>query len=174
MADEPRRSDEPDFGQERDERSVPWMPVGIGAALVIVVIGALILFSRSDAGPSTGQPHPYSANLKFSDLKLSAATNFVGGDVTYLDGTLSNSGDKAVNGVTVDLTFRNQLNEVVQHETLKVMALSTSGPYPDILDLHSAPIGPGKSRNIRLTLEHISADWNRAAPDINITNVSFQ
>lgn len=173
MADEPQQ-DGPQFGREEDERTVPWVPIGIGAALVIVIIGALILFSRGDAGSSNGQPHPYSANLKFTDLTLSAATNFVGGDVTYLDGTLTNGGDKTVTGVTVDLTFHNTLNEVVQHETLKVMALSTSGPYPDILDLRSAPLGPGKSRKIRLTLEHISADWNRTAPDIKITNVSFQ
>jgi hypothetical protein len=173
MADEPQQ-DGPHFGREEDERSLPWVPVGIGAALIIVVIGALIVFSRSDAGTSGGQVHPYSANLKFSDLTLSAATNFVGGDVTYLDGKLANTGDKTVNSVTVDLTFHNTLSEVVQHETLKVMALSTSGPYPDILDLRSAPVGPGKTRNIRLTLEHISADWNRAAPDIKITDVSFQ
>ena len=173
MVDEPEQ-DGPQFGRGEGERSTPWVPIGIGAALVVVVICALILFSRSDAGPATGEPHPYSANMKFTDLELSAETNFVGGDVTYLDGTLTNGGDKTVNGVTVDLTFHNTLNEVVQHETLKVMALSTSGPYPDILDLRSAPLGPGKSRKIRLTLEHISADWNRAAPDIKITNVSFQ
>ena len=172
MADE--LQDGPQFGREEDERSAPWVPIGIGAALVILIIGALIVFSRGNAAPSTGQPHPYSANLKFTDLTLSAETNFVGGDVTYLDGKLTNSGDKTVNGVTVDLTFHNTLNEVVQHETLKVMALSTSGPYPDILELRSAPIAPGKTRNIRLTLEHISADWNRAAPDIKVTNVSFQ
>ena len=173
MTDEPQQ-DGPQFGREEDERSTPWVPIGIGAALVVVIICALIVFSRSDAGPANGQAHPYSANLKFGDLTLSAATNFVGGDVTYLDGTLTNSGDKTVNGVDVDLTFHNTLNEVVQHEALKVMALSTSGPYPDIMDLRSAPIAPGKSRKIRLTLEHISADWNRAAPDIKITNVSFQ
>ncbi len=173
MADEPQQ-DGPQFGPGDDERTVPWVPIGIGAALVIVVVCALIVFSRGNAGPSSGEPHPYSANLKFSDLELSAETNFVGGDVTYLDGTLTNGGDKTVNGVDVDLTFHNTLNEVVQHEPLKVMALSTSGPYPDILDLRSAPIAPGKTRNVRLTLEHISADWNRAAPDIKITNVSFQ
>lgn len=173
MADEPEQQDGPQFGGGEDERSAPWVPIGIGAALVVVVVCALIFFSRGDAGPAGGEPHPYSANLKFTDLTLSAATNFVGGDVTYLDGTLTNGGDKTVTGVTVDLTFRNQLNEVVQHEALKVMALSTSGPYPDILDLRSAPLAAGKSRKIRLTLEHISADWNRAAPDIKITNVSF-
>jgi hypothetical protein len=168
-------SEEPlQLGPTREEEGgAPWMPIGIGAALVVVVIAALVFFSRGGPAPS-GQAHPYAANLKFSDLKLSAAENFVGGNVTYLDGELANSGDRTVNGATVELTFRNALNEVVQKESQRVMALATSGPYPDVLDLRSAPIAPGKARVIRLTLEHISADWNRAYPEIKVTSVSFQ
>ena len=153
---------------------MPWVPVGIGAALVLVVVAALVVFSRNDAGGGSGQTHPYSPNLKFTELTLSVAENFVGGNVTYLDGKIENTGDKTVNGLAVELTFHNTLGEVVQKETMRVMALSTAGPYPDILELRSAPIGPGKSRAFRLTLEHISADWNRAAPDVKVTSVSFQ
>ena len=160
------------LGQSGGEERAPWAPIGIGVALIVLVIGALIFFSRSEAPNASGEPHPYAANLRFADLKLSAAENFVGGSVTYLDGTLTNSGDKTVNNVAVELTFRNTLGEVVQKESMRVMALDESGPYPDIRDLRTAPIAPGKSRPIRLTLEHISADWNRAAPDIKITNVS--
>jgi hypothetical protein len=165
--------DELRLGPTREEEHrPPWAPIGIGVALVLVVIGAVVLFTRSEA--PRHEAHPYAANLKFTDLRLSAAENFVGGNVTYLDGAVTNAGDKTVNGITVDLTFHNQLGEVVQDETLRVMALSSAGPYPDVLDLHSAPIGPGKSRNFRLTLEHISGDWNRAAPDVKVTSVSFQ
>jgi hypothetical protein len=161
------------LGQSEEPRA-PWIPVGIGAALVVVVIGALIFFSRSEAPSGAGAAHPYAASLQFADLKLSAAENFVGGNVTYLDGVLANTGARTVNGVTVELTFRNSLSEVVQRETMRVMALSEAGPYPDTRDLRAAPLAPGKSRPIRLTLEHISADWNRAAPDIKVTSVSFQ
>jgi hypothetical protein len=160
------------LGQSGDEERAPWAPIGIGVVLIVLVIGALIFFSRSEAPSTSGEPHPYAASLKFADLKLSTAENFVGGSVTYLDGTLTNSGDKTVSNVSVELTFRNTLGEVVQKESMRVMALDESGPYPDIRDLRAAPIAPGKSRPIRLTLEHISADWNRAAPDIKITNVS--
>lgn len=153
---------------------MPWVPMAIGAALLALVIGGVILLSRSGEQAATGQAHPYGANLRFTDLKVSASENFVGGNVTYLDGVLTNAGDRTVNAVSVELTFRNTLNEVVQKETLRVMALSQSGPYPDLIDLRSAPIAPGKSRTVRLTLDHISADWNRVAPDIKVTNVSFQ
>lgn len=176
---EPERNPQPErdavpLGQQEPERSMPWVPMAIGAALLALVIGGVILLSRSGEQTATGQAHPYGASLKFTDLKVSASENFVGGNVTYLDGTLTNAGDKKVTAVSVELTFHNTLNEVVQKETLRVMGLSQSGPYPDIIDLRSAPIPPGKSRAMRLTLDHISADWNRSAPDIKVTNVSFQ
>ena len=160
------------LGRSDDGARAPWAPIGIGVALVVLVIGALIFFSRNEAPAASDKPHPYATSLKFTDLKLSAAENFVGGSVTYLDGTLANTGDKTVTGVSVGLTFHNTLGEVVQRESMRVMALDESGPYADIRDLATAPIAPGKSRPIRLTLEHISADWDRAAPEIKITNVS--
>lgn len=162
------------LGRPEEEARAPWVPIGVGVALIALVIAGLIFFSRSEAPAGRGEAHPYSANLRFGELKLSAAENFVGGNVTYLDGTLTNTGDKTVNGVTVELTFRNTLGEVVQRESMRVMALSQAGPYPDIHDLRAAPIAPGKSRAIRLTFEHISADWNRAAPEIKVTSVGFQ
>lgn len=166
--------DQLQFGQQDEPRTVPWVAIGIGAGLVVLAVAVLILFTRSQTPVASGQAHPYAASLRFTDLKLSAAKNFVGGDVTYLDGQLANTGDKTVKGVSVELTFHNTIGEVVQREPLRVMALSTSGPYPDIVDLSSAPLAPGKARAIRLTLEHISADWDRAAPDIKVTSVTFQ
>jgi len=170
----PSEGEQHPLGPPQPETTLPWIAMGIGAALLGVLIVGFIFASRNDQPANSGQPHAYSANLKFTDLKLSAAENFVGGNVTYLDGQLTNTGDKTVNGVTVELVFRNTLNEVVQKESMRVRALTQGGPYPDVVDLRSALLAPGKSRPIRLTLEHISADWNRAAPEIKVTNVSFQ
>ena len=170
----PEHEEHPLGRQPQGETTLPWIAMGIGAALLAVLIGGFILFSRSDERSTNSQPHPYAANLKFTGLKLSAAENFVGGNVTYLDGELSNTGDKTVNAATVELVFHNTLNEVVQKESMGVRVLSQAGPYLDVVDLHTAPIAPGKSRPIRFTLEHISADWNRVAPDIKVTGVSFQ
>lgn len=162
------------LGQSSEEQRTPWAPIGIGVAVVVLVVGALIFFSRSGAPAASDKPHPYAASLKVTDLRLSAAENFVGGSVTYLDGKLTNAGDKTVNGVSVELTFHNTLGEVVQREPMRVMVLDESGPYADIRDLRTAPLAPGQSRPIRLTLEHISADWDRAAPGIKVTSVSFK
>lgn len=161
-------------GPQPDESRAPWLPIGVGAALVVLAIAGVVIFSRSQAPPAGAGAHPYAAYLKFAGLKMSAAENFVGGNVTYLDAQLTNHGDRTVNGVTLELVFRNALDEAVQKESMRVMALSRAGPYPDIADLRSAPLKPGETREVRLTLEHISADWNQQYPEIKVTGVSFQ
>src|ERR1700693_5171772 len=76
--------------------------LGLALVLMVVVIGAFLL--RTDSRIAN-PPHPYAANLKFSDMKMSAAENFIGSTVTYLDGTVTNSGDKTVRHAIVHVAF---------------------------------------------------------------------
>ncbi len=80
---------------------------------MVVVIGAFLL--RTDS-KIANPPHPYAANLKLSDLKMSAAENFIGTTVTYLDGTVTNAGDKTVSHAVVHVTFKDSLGQVAQAE----------------------------------------------------------
>ena len=70
-------------------------PILIGVVIVAVVIGLLALALRSEK-KAVVEPHPYLSNLKISDLKMSAAQNFVGATVSYIDGNVTNTGDKTV------------------------------------------------------------------------------
>jgi len=63
-------------------------PVLIGVVIVAVVIGILVLVFRAEQKPPA-EPPAYAASLTFSDLKASAAQNFVGATVNYLDGTVT-------------------------------------------------------------------------------------
>jgi uncharacterized protein DUF2393 len=152
-----------------DERD--WRPVIIGVVVVVIVVGAIafLLRSRPTVAPA---PDPYAANLKVSDLKMSQAENFVGASVTYIDGTISNSGTKTVTHATVHVTFKNSLDQIVQTEDLPIQVLQTSGPYPDTVDLKAAPLSPGQSVTFRLTFEHVSDDWNHVYPDVKIMDVA--
>jgi hypothetical protein len=159
---------------QQDESGRIWTFVGLGVAIVVIVVAVLAIVGRS--GRTVRQPPPaYAASLKLTDLKMSAAENFVGATVTYLDGKITNSGDKTVTRAIVQATFMNSLGQVVQRETLPIHVL-TSGPsggiYTDVVDLSAAPLAPGQSRPFRLTLEHISADWNHAAPELKIVDVA--
>ena len=157
---------------QQDESRI-WTFVGLGVAIVVIVVAVLAVLGRS--GRTTPQlPPAYAANLRLTDLKMSAAENFVGATVTYLDGTIHNSGDKAVTRATVQATFMNSLGQVVQRETLPIHVLTTGttgGIYTDAVDLSIASLAPGQSRPFRLTLEHISADWNHAAPELKLVDV---
>ena len=166
--------EEPILNKPQDEER-NYVPMIIGAVLVILVIALAAFFGRS-RGPAANTPDPYAANLQASDMKLSQADNFVGSRVTYLDFQLKNNGSQSVTGGRVVATFHNTLNEVVQQETipLRVLVPNQLGGYPDLVDLSMAPIGPGASRTIRVTLEHVSGDWNQSAPDLRFVGIQLK
>jgi hypothetical protein len=145
--------------------------LGLGLVLLVVGIGAFLL--RTDSKIAT-PPHPYAANVKFSDLKMSAAENFIGTTVTYLDGAVTNTGDKTVNHAVVHVSFKDSLGQVVQAEDVPLHVLQPTGPYTDAVDLNISPLAPGKSEQFRLTFEHVTADWNHEYPELRVTDVAVK
>jgi len=156
--------------QERDSNRIPIL---VGMGLVIVVVGIIALFSRGQSKGSAA-PHPYAANLKISDLKMSAAENFVGATVTYLDGTVTNTGDKTVTHATVHVVFKDSLGQIAQAEDVPLHVLQTGGPYPDAVDLSTSPLAPGQSTPFRLTFEHVTDEWNHEFPELRVMDVSLK
>jgi hypothetical protein len=156
----------------------PWMAMGIAVVLLAAIVGLAFLVSKPGPAPTTaateGAPlHPFAAQLPLTDLKMSTAQNFVGATVTYLEGKVSNTGDKAVSGATVESIFRNSLGEMVQKEAQPLMYVHARQPYTDVTDLRSNPLQPGETREFRLTFDHVSADWNRELPELRIIAVRF-
>ena len=134
-------------------------------------MAAILVFSGGGAKRPSAPP-AYAVNVKLTNLHMMTAENFVGSSVTYIEGTASNAGDKTLTGATVELTFKNSLNEIVQTEDLPVRVLRSSQPYRDFANLLDLPLAAGQSREFRLSLEHISADWNQQYPDIRVIDVS--
>ena len=155
------------------QRDSPLRPVLVGVVAVVVVVGLIALLSR---GKSTGPAiqDPYVAKIKLSDLKMSQKESFVGSSVTYIDGTVTNTGDKTVTHAIVHIEFKNSLDQIAQIEDLPLRVMETVGPYPDALDLSAAPLGSGQSKPFRLTFEHVSADWNQAYPELRVTAVTVK
>lgn len=150
-----------------------WVPLAIGAAVVVVAIGAILFFGRSKAPPPAPEIAPYAEFLQVGDLKLSAAENFVGGSVSYLDGKIANVGKDTVTGITVEAVFRNAMGEVVQTEKQPIMLTHTGmAGFADVAPLSAVPLTPNTTRDFRLTFEHISADWNQGYPELKFTQVT--
>lgn len=152
------------------ERDTSKRTIVIAITVVVVVVGLIAVLLREQPKPIGGPP-PYAASLKLSDLKMSQAQNFVGASVTYIDGTLTNAGDKNVTHVVVRVTFKDLYDQIAQVESVPIKVLRTSGPYPDTVDLSVTPLAPGQSQPFRLIFEHLSEQWNQAYPDLQITAV---
>jgi hypothetical protein len=159
--------------QETQERN--WVPIVIGLIAVLVVVGIITLVTRHH-GETKPQVNPYAAKLQISNPKVSAAENYVGGTVTYLDADITNNGDKALAGADMKMVFKNTMDQIVQTETLPlhVLVQNQMGGYPDLVDLERSPIAPGQTKTVRLTLEHISADWNQSAPEMQLINLKLK
>jgi Protein of unknown function (DUF2393) len=155
------------------ERDSSGRIIAIAVAVVLALAVIIAFLLRSEPKGASGPP-PYAASIKLSDFKLSAAENFVGATVSYIDGTVANSGDKTVTHVMLGVVFKDELNQVVQTENVPLKVLKTGGPYPEAVDLSLSPLAPGQSQPFRLTFESISAQWNHQYPEIQVTEVALK
>jgi len=143
----------------------------IVAALMALLIAASIYFRRPPAAPSTPRPgtgallseeqKAYTSLLEFADARMSAAQNFLGGTVTYLDARVTNKGKRAVRQLDVQLEFVDMLNQVVLRETARPVTERTP------------PLQPGESRAFQVRFEHMPADWNQAPPRMKPVYLQF-
>lgn len=144
----------------------------LAAVAGVIGLTLLIAFLLREPPKTARAVSPYVASLTFSDFKMSAAENFVGSTVSYIDGTVTNSGSKTVTRVVLDVVFKDDVGQMAQDEPdVPLRVLRTSGPYPEAVDLSVSPLAPGQSQPFRLAFDHISAQWNRQSPEIRVTDV---
>jgi hypothetical protein len=156
---------------EEPDSSRRIIAIAVASVVVIAIVGSFLL--RGKPKGASGPP-PYAASLSLSDFKMSAAENFVGATVSYVDGTVTNGGGKTVTHIVVEVQFKDELGQLAQREDIPMQVLKTDGPYPEAVDFSVSPLGPGQSKPFRLTFESISAQWNHQYPDIQITDVAIR
>jgi hypothetical protein len=138
---------------------------GAGLALVIV---AMILYAHrrytSADSPSSlsDEQRAYLGQVGVSDARMSAAENFLGHTITYLDGTITNRGTRAVSQVQLEMEFVDVLGQVVLRETARPVNLQTPA------------LEPGQSRPFQVPFEHMPFEWNQAPPKTRVKLVTFQ
>jgi hypothetical protein len=156
-----------------EERDFSRLIIVIAVAGVIAAMLAIAFLLREPPKPVKALS-PYVASLKFSDFKMSAAENFVGATVSYMDGKVANAGDKTVTHLVVEVTFKDEIGQLAQRENVPVRLLRTSGPYPEAVDLSVSPLAPGQTQPFRLTFDSISQQWNHQYPEIRVTDVAVK
>jgi hypothetical protein len=155
------------------EPNTTYRAIVISIVVIVAIALSLALILRPTQ-KAESPPPAYASRLKLVDLKMSQAQNFVGATVTYVDGNLVNAGDKTVTGATVRVTFKDLYGQVAQIEQLPVRLLTGSGAYQDTIEVAASPLAPSQSRPFRLIFEHVSAQWNRSYPELEVTEVGLE
>jgi hypothetical protein len=165
----------PDHPAPPEPRSTfPWI---IALGVVVLIIGVLVAISHhsrpaNPGGASLAPPDPYAANLPISSLEMSQASSMAGSQSTYVDGQITNKGDKTVSAITVQVAFHGFANPIAQKETLPLSLIRTRQPYIDTEPVIAAPIHPGETRDFRLIFDNLSQDWNQNYPEIRVISVT--
>jgi hypothetical protein len=156
----------------RNDHGISTITIILIVAVVLAGLVAILVFQQHravsrPASAEAGRPalsaeqKAYLPSLVFADFRMSAAVNFLGDTVTYLDGSVTNTGAKQVRRLDVELNFVDTLNQVVLRET--------AHPLAD----RAEPLQPGESRAFRVTFDHMPADWNQAPPTARVVYLEF-
>ena len=175
MADEQPNLRAPQFKSEPGrEGGLPWAAIGIGFVSLAILVGLFVLLSHKPRRRGPGTPSPYAAHIQLQDVRLSQAENFVGGTVTFIEGQVTNDGDKTVTRGTVEVVLQNTAGDISQQEEVPLQVLDRNGPYPQALDLRLSPLKPQQQREFRLTLSRVAPDWNRQIPKLTVMQAETQ
>jgi hypothetical protein len=153
-----------------------WLPLAIAAAMVVAVVVILsFVYShgnkRAKALPPGTPLDPYASSLRISNLAMSRSTNFIGAQITYLDGRIANTGNRTVTGITAQVLFRDFTNIVTQNTVQPLQFIRTRTPYIDVEPVAAAPLKPGGEQDFRLIFDGVSSEWNGEYPEIRLVHV---
>jgi hypothetical protein len=145
------------------ENCLPHKGRAVATVFFLVMLlgcGPQLPTKQTAKAPSEDSPQ-YAANISFSGLHLSAEENFLGQQLTYLDGEVKNAGQRTVTQLRVRLSFHDLYNEVVLREDHDVL----SG---------SQPLAAGQTRAFQIRFDQVPASWNQAVPEIQVISVRVQ
>ncbi len=139
----------------------------IASAAIVVIVATVIIVSRwrpassPAAAALTPEQKAYLASIEFSGARMSAATNFLGQRVIYLDAEVANRGARAVKQVDLQTEFTDMLGQVILRDQARI--------FPPA----SLPLKPGETRAFQLFFDRIPSDWNQAPPRMAALSVEF-
>lgn len=149
-----------------DDRSTPVL-IAIAVAVLAVIVGGLALLrhnvsrSAATAPMMSAEEKAYLSQITTSDPRVTAAENFLGNTITYLNARVTNNGARTVRRLDLKLEFHDTLEQVVLRETTHPITPKT------------LPLKPGQTRTVQVAFEHMPVDWNQAPPTITPEYVGF-
>lgn len=141
-----------------------------GAGVMLLLLGGLYLLMSggAPAGPVAEQPLPfadaeqaYAREIHFSNPQMSRAANLLNQEVTFIVGTLENSGARTVRQIEVTVEFHDLINQVILRETRRLLPTGMR-------------VGSGKKQDFQMNIEHVPNDWDRRYPTLRITGLQLE
>ena len=151
--------------------------LGMAAAAVLLAIAVVALVTLRRPVPALNAELPvdaYAGALQIDNVQLSEATNGTGGKVTYIDGTITNTGRKVLTSATLQLAFRISGGGQMERRTAPLTLIRTREPYVDLEPASSEPVKPSTSHDFRLIVESPPADWDEKAPEIRVVKADVE
>ena len=159
------------------ERTLSLRTWGIAALAVVLALGIAAVATLRRTPADTGAARAadaYAGSLPISGIVMNEATNGTGGKLTYVDGTVGNTGSRTVTGATVQVTFGTGDGSPVHRETLPLSLIRTRVPYVDLQPVSAAPLAPGAQQDFRLIFETVPANWDVKPPLIQVVHTSLR
>lgn len=149
-----------------DKLRVSYVPIGIGAVTLVLLLGAYLYLSRSrgteqEEEQASTEAKAYVNNLELSDVRVQAAENFMQQQVVEVDGKITNKGNRPLNSVDVYCLFYGVDGQMVHRERVPIVRAK------------GKPLTPGATRDFRLPFDTLPATWNQAMPHLVVAQIEF-
>jgi|CZKC01.1.fsa_nt_gi hypothetical protein len=147
--------------------------VALIAGLIVVLIlagGAYFWIQKTSSKPVAEAPplpmgaaeQAYASQIEFGSFDLSRASNFLNQQVTYVNGVVSNRGQRDVVEMEVSLEFRDVAQNVILRDKQRMFGSK------------ERPLQSLEKRAFQLNFENIPDGWNQTPPTFIITGLRLQ
>ena len=134
----------------------------INLVAVFFTISCQDLSSHQNSQEKVINEEAYRTQLVLSNLGLAKGENFLGNNIFYVEGIISNNGTQIIKRIDLTFLFKNSSNQIVFQETRK--ALQYRG---------EKGIQPKNQANFQVAFENLPEDWNYLIPKVQIARITF-
>jgi len=150
---------------------MPWI---VASVVICCGLGLAFWLGRPAANSNGSGIDPYAKYVVLSNVQVSQASNFAGDQLTYVDGTIENRGNRTITSMTIQAAFPNAMGDAPQILQAPLSLIRSRDPYVDTQSISAAPLAPGKSHDFRLVFDNVSSMWNQAAPHLRIAHLGIR
>ncbi len=143
------------------------------ASRQFLVVSALLLLGAAGGCGNSGRPaadpersareEAYKDQVTLSGLGLAKGENFLGDEIFYVEGSLTNDGEVTIRKVELTFLFKDTLDQVVLREART--ALDYRG---------KRGIEPQQVAEFQVAFENLPRDWNYVVPEVQVSGIGLQ